>query len=125
MIPVIIFYAHAIFATYAFCKSYQSDGLVQAFLNVAFIVILFTVGWTVSDLFMGIIISENGYSIALPQNNILLMMLKLTGFFIPGGGGYGTIVPKDSLSLILLTIIEVLFYNFYFKKTKVIQESKA
>jgi hypothetical protein len=123
LITVIIFYAHAIFATYAFCKSYQSDGLVQAFLNVAFIIVLFTVGWTVSDLFLGIFISASGYSIAIPQNNFLLLLLKSTGFFIPGSGGYGTIVPKDSLALIFLTFIEVLFYNFYFKKTKVVQES--
>jgi hypothetical protein len=74
---------------------------------------------------MGIFIPVNGYAIAVPQNNIILLLLKSTGFFTTGGGGYGVITPKDSLALILLTFIEVLFYNFYFKRTKVVKEKKS
>ncbi len=116
MIPVIIFFAHTIFAVWAFGKSYQSDGLVQAILNVCFIIILFTVGWTVSDLIVGIFLSDSGYSIVLPHNPVALTFLKLTGFLrIQGGSGF--IQPKDSVSLIVLTVIEYYFYKFYFRQT--------
>ena len=118
MIPVIIFFAHAIFAVWAFAKSYQTDGIVQAFLNVIFIIILFTVGWTISDLLVGFIISGDGYEILLPTGKTAMFFLKMTGFIQLFGNGYGKLMPKDSISLIVLTIIEYFFYRFYFRQTK-------
>lgn len=117
MIPVVIFYLHTIFAVYAFCKSFQSEGLLQAFLNTGFIIILFSVGWTISDLFVGFIISSNGYLIDMPVNKIALSLLKISGFFTPGQGK-GTLNPKDSISLIVLSVMEYYFYKFYFRETK-------
>ena len=119
MIAVLVFYAHAIFACYAFSKSYQSDGFVQAILNVAFVVILFTVGWTISDLITGFFISENGYDILIPQGKVIFNLLKMSGIFRPLGDGFAKLLPKDSIALILLTTIEIFFYRFYFKKTKI------
>jgi hypothetical protein len=119
VIAVLIFYCHTIFAVYAFCKSYQSDGWVQAFLNIAFIIVLFTVGWTISDLVVGLIIAENGYNIFTPQNNVFLTLLKLTGFYKPSGNGMANLYPKDAISLIVLSLLEITFYRFYFKKTKI------
>lgn len=119
MIAVIIFYIHTIFAVYIFCRSFQSDGVVQAFLNVAFIIVLFTVGWTMSDLVVGLIISEKGYNLLIPQNNIILVMMKLTGFYRPIGNGFANLYPKDAISLIVLSSIEVLFYRFFFRKAKI------
>ncbi len=118
MIPVLIFFAHAIFAVWAFAKSYQTDGIVQAFLNVVFIIILFTVGWTISDLLVGFVISSEGYEILLPGGKVSMFFLKMTGFIQLYGNGYGKILPKDSVSLIVLTVIEYFFYRFYFKQTK-------
>src|SRR4051812_44279104 len=117
MIPVIIFYLHTIFAVYAFCKSFQTEGLMQAFLNTGFIIILFAVGWTISDLFVGFAISSNGYMIDMPSGKVMLNLLKISGFFTPGQGR-GTLNPKDSISLIVLTIMEYYFYKFYFRETK-------
>jgi hypothetical protein len=117
LIPVLVFFAHAIFAVWAFAKSYQTDGIVQAFLNVFFIVILFTVGWTISDLLVGFIVSDVGYEILLPTNGLSMFFLKLTGFIKVYGNGYGRLTPKDSVSLLFLTTIEIFFYRFYFKQT--------
>jgi hypothetical protein len=117
MIPVIIFYLHTIFAVYAFCKSFQVEGLLQAFLNTGFIIILFSVGWTISDLFVGFVISPNGYLIDMPVNKIAVSLLKISGFFTPGQGK-GTLNPKDSISLIVLSVMEYYFYKFYFRETK-------
>jgi len=117
MIPVIIFYLHTIFAVYAFSKSFQVEGILQAFLNTGFIIILFSVGWTISDLFVGFIISSNGYMIDMPTNKVFLSLLKISGFFTPGQGK-GVLNPKDSISLIVLSVMEYYFYKFYFRETK-------
>jgi hypothetical protein len=118
LIAVLIFYAHLIFACYVFCKTFQSDGIVMAFLNVAFIIVLFTVGWTLSDLITGLFISESGYRIMIPQGKVFLTIIKLTGFFKPESADYAKLLPKDSIALILLSTIEVLFYRFFFKEIK-------
>ena len=118
MIAVIIFFIHIIFASWAFSRSYQTDGWLQAFLNLTFIVILFSVGWTVSDLLIGIIVSQNGYVITTGQNAIMLVLLKITGFYKPLGNGSALLQPKDTISLIFLSLIELFFYSFFFRKTK-------
>jgi hypothetical protein len=122
MIPVLIFYLHTIFAVYAFARSYQSDGLLQAFLNIAFIITLFAVGWTICDLIVGFFISPEGYRVLMPESVVLLFMLKISGFFAQEGT-HVILTPKDSVSLILLTFIEIIFYNFYFARTKIAKVS--
>ena len=61
---------------YIFAKSFQSDGWVQAILNIAFMVILFTVGWTLADLFVGLIVSDQGYILNIKPNSILNNILN-------------------------------------------------
>lgn len=117
MIPVIIFFLHTIFIVYAFSKSFQVEGLMQAFLNTGFIIILFAVGWTISDLFVGFVVSANGYQVDMPTSKLILSVLKISGFFTPGQGK-GTLNPKDSISLIVLSLMEYYFYKFYFRETK-------
>ena len=123
MIDAIIFFGHTIFAVYAFARSYQVDGLLQAFLNVAFIIILFAVGWTISDLLVGFVIPVEGYTIATPHSKAAFALLKMTGVFVPGSDGYSTVSPKDTISLILLTVIEIFFYRFYFRSTKALKRA--
>jgi hypothetical protein len=118
LIAVIIFYLHLIFACYVFCKTFQTDGAVFALLNVAFIVVLFTVGWTLSDLIVGLFISDAGYRILIPQGKALLTLIKMTGFFRPESAGYAKLLPKDAIALVFLSTIEVLFYRFFFRKIK-------
>jgi hypothetical protein len=118
LIPVIIFFGHTIFAVYIFARSYQDEGTMQAFLNIAFIIILFAVGWTVTDFFTGFILPAEGWKIPIPGNNFIMGLLKLTGFYIPVDGNIARLAPKDSISLILLSIVEYYFYKFFFGKTK-------
>jgi len=124
LIAVIIFFIHLIFAFWAFSKSYQTDGWMQAFLNLGFIIILFSVGWTAADLLMGIIIPVNGFIISTGQNAVYLNLLKLTGFYKPLGYGNALLLPKDTCSLILLSVIEFYFYKFFFQKSKSITAGK-
>ncbi len=125
MIDVTIFFGHTIFAVYAFVRSFQTDGLLQAILNVTFIIVLFAVGWTISDLVVGLVIPASGYSIPNPGNPFLFVVLKMTGFFTPGNSGYGILAPKDTISLILLTIMEIFFYKFYFRSTEALSQQNS
>lgn len=118
MIIAVIYFLHAVFAVYAFAKSYQSDGWLQAFLNLAFIVTLFAVSLTVCELFVGLVIPDTGYTILIPTNKALLFFLKISGFYSQEGT-IVTLTPKDSITLIFVTVIEFVFYNFYFRKTQV------
>jgi hypothetical protein len=90
----------------------------MALLNVAFVIVLFTVGWTMSDLITGLFISESGYRIMIPQGKILLTFIKLTGFFKPESAEYAKLLPKDPIALVFLSTIEVFFYRFFFKEMK-------
>ena len=118
MIIAVIYFIHVIFAAYAFCKSYQNDGWLQAFLNLGFIITLFAVSLTVCELIVGIFISDAGYRILMPVNPVLLFMLKISGFYAQQGNVI-TLTPKDTITLVFVALLEFLFYRFYFKKASV------
>jgi len=118
MIIALIYFVHVLFAVYAFCRSYQSDGWLQAFLNLGFIITLFAVSLTVCELFAGIFISDTGYRMQMPANQFILFLLKISGFYSQQGATI-TLTPKDSITLIFVTLVEFFFYRFYFSKTKV------
>jgi hypothetical protein len=122
MIAVLIFFAHTIFSIWVFVKSFQSDGLLQSFLNIIFIIIIFSVGWTVSDFIIGFIISDSGYIINTPTNVILITFLKLSGTFKPLSASTSLILPKDTISLLMLTTLEIFFYRFFYKTLKSSEE---
>jgi len=117
MIIALIYFVHVIFAVYAFCKSYQNDGWVQAFLNLGFIITLFAVALTVCELFVGIFIPDTGYRITMPSNPVVLFLLKISGFYNQQGSNV-TLTPKDTITLICVTTIEFFFYRFYFRSVK-------
>ena len=123
MIIAVIYFVHVIFAVYAFSRSYQNDGWLQAFLNLGFIITLFAVSLTVCELIVGVFISESGYQIAMPANKVILFLLKISGFYAQQGTTI-TLTPKDSITLIFVSLLELFFYRFYFKKTSVTKEVK-
>lgn len=122
MIIAVIYFVHVIFAVYAFAKSFQSEGLLQAFLNIGFIITLFAVGLTVCELLVGIFVPDSGYRILMPGNPVLLFMLKISGFYSQQGN-YIQLTPKDSITLVMLSVLEYFFYSFYFRKTKIAEVS--
>lgn len=99
MIPVLIFYFHVVFLVYVFTKSYMEEGLVSAFLSSIFIVVIFSVGWTFSEFVMSFFLPETGLSL---------------------------LFPRAAFSLMLLTLLEVIFYRFYYgRKTLNIKKKAA
>lgn len=115
MIIAVIYFIHVIFAVYAFCKSYQNDGWLQAFLNLGFIITLFAVSLTVCEMIVGLFISDSGYRLTMPSNPVLLFFMKISGFYAQAGN-IVTLTPKDSITLIFVSVLEFIFYRFYFKK---------
>ena len=80
--------------------------------------------WPKALLIVGLVIPASGYSIPNPPGLFLYGLLKMTGFFTPGNGGYGILAPKDTVSLILLTVMEVFFYRFYFRSAEHLAQAK-
>ncbi len=117
MIIAVIYFVHAIFAVYVFARSYQSEGWLQAFLNLGFIIVLFAVSLTVCEIFTGLVVAESGYSFRAPSNAVLMFFMKISGFYSQQGPTV-TLTPKDSITLILVTVLEYFFYSFYFSKLR-------
>lgn len=87
MIIGLIFFIHIIFAFIIFTKKWQDDGLSDGFINLALIIILYSVGWTITGTFAKFIME--------PQ-------------------GFGLYFDRDTFSLVLLTIGEYFFYRKYY-----------
>ncbi len=88
MVTAIIFTAHFLFSLIIFTKKWQDESLSAAFLNMALIAILFSVGWTITGFISQVIMKPKGFGI----------------FF-----------DRDAFSLTLLTIGEFFFYKMYYK----------
>lgn len=91
MVTALIFSAHLIFILVIFTKKWQDESLGSAFTNLALIIILFAVGWSVSTSVVKIFIDSKGFGIQF---------------------------DSDAISLSLLSIGEYFFYSFYFKEDK-------
>jgi len=87
MVAVFIFYLHVVFLAYAFTKNFVEDSLTRAILSSIFIIVLFSVGWTFSEFVLGYIMESEGLSL---------------------------IFPRAAFSLMLLTVMEVIFYRYYY-----------
>ena len=90
MIPVLIFWIHIVAGVYLFVKKYYEETVSEAFLALAFAAIVFTAGWTFSSFAVHAIFGPRGLS---------------------------DILNDDSLSLIILTLMEAVFYKIWFRKS--------
>jgi len=86
MIDLLVFYLHTVAIVYAFSKGWQEEGLVEGVLSVGFIVIIFSTGWAISSLVFSFLISQEGIAVWL---------------------------NRDTIALLVLTIVEIVFYSYY------------
>lgn len=91
MVAVIVFYIHVIFLVYVFTRNLLDEGKASAVLSVIFIVVIFAVGWTLSEFIMSFFMQPAGVSL---------------------------LFPRYAFSLILLTGIEGVLYTFYYSRKK-------
>ncbi|MEW6653478.1 MAG: hypothetical protein AB1394_08410 [Bacteroidota bacterium] len=91
MISALIFAAHLVFVAYIFTKKWQEESLSAAFINLALVIVLFAVGWSIST-------------------SVVKLLFEPKGF--------GIHFDADTISLTLLTIVEYFFYTFYYSEEK-------
>jgi hypothetical protein len=98
MIDLLVFYVHVVAASAVFTKRWQEGGLGEAFLSLAFMALIFFVGWGMASFVVK-----------------LLMPVE----------GLGKAFNRDTAGLVLLTLAEALFYYFYFRKEEVGEATRA
>lgn len=95
MISALIFAAHLVFVSYIFTKKWQDESLSSAFINLALVIVLFAVGWSIATSVVKIFIEPKGFGIQF---------------------------DADTISLTLLTIVEYFFFKFYYANDKEVTE---
>ena len=98
MISALIFSAHLIFILVIFTKKWQNESLATAFTNLALIIVLFAVGWSIATAVVKLFIDSKGFGIQF---------------------------DSDTISLTLLSIVEYFFYKFYYHEDKTEQTVTA
>lgn len=88
MIIAFIFFLHIIFAGYIFYKKWQDESISSALIDLILIIIIFSVGWSVSTMITKIFLEPEGF---------------------------GKFFDRDTIALTLLTIGEFFFYRIYYK----------
>ena len=91
MITALIFSAHLVFMLVIFTKKWQDESLSSAFINLALLIILFAVGWSISTSVVKIFVDSKGFGIQF---------------------------DSDAISLTLLSVAEFFFYRFYYREDK-------
>ena len=97
MVTAFIFAAHLIFALYIFSKKWQDENLKSAFLNLALILILFSVGWSIATIIAKLFMEPEGL---------------------------GRFYNRDDFSLTILSIGEFFFYRFYYGEDNVNEDTE-
>jgi hypothetical protein len=88
MIDLLIFYVHAVAAAAVFTKRWQEGGTGEGFLSLAFMGLIFFVGWGMASFLVKLIMPPEGL---------------------------GLYFNRDTAGLALLTVAEAVFYYFYFR----------
>lgn len=87
MVNVLIFFVHIFFAAYIFITVKRTESLSDAFYNLALIVIIFSIGWSI---------------------------ISFLSQYIFEPGGFAEWFDRSTIDLTILTIGEFLFYRKYF-----------
>jgi hypothetical protein len=91
MITSLLFAAHIVFVAYIFTRKWQEDDLGTAFMNLALIVLLFSIGWAIAATALKPLMDPEGL-----------------GWFF----------TRDDASLLLTSLGEAFFYKIYYADEK-------
>lgn len=91
MIALFIFYIHVVAAVWIFTKRWQEADVKEGILGVGFLALIFSVGWSISAFLLQLVIDEKGFAVWL---------------------------DRDTLSLILLLVLESVFFCVHLKRKK-------
>jgi hypothetical protein len=88
MIDLLVFYIHTVAAAAVFTKRWQEEGTGEGFLSLAFMGLIFFVGWGMASFLVKLVMAPEGF---------------------------GVYFNRDTAGLVLLTVAEGIFYYFYFR----------
>lgn len=88
MVIAFIFLIHILFTIYVIYKKWKNDSFSSALIDLTLIIIIFSVGWSLSTMFVKV-------------------------FSDPAG--FGKHFDRDTIALTILTVGEYFFYRIYFK----------
>jgi len=115
MAAAFIFFLHACAAIYAFITRRRAGGLGEGILAVAFLGIVFAVGWTIATVFTNLLFT--------PEFFIKWYYHQTDSLFLRA---LRKELNRDTISLVLLTFGEVGFYYFFLEgKDEKSQESRT
>jgi uncharacterized membrane protein YhdT len=75
MITLLIFYMHTIAAVTFFTKRWQDASWKEGLLAVGFVLLIFSVGWTMSTFIVSLLIGEKGFGPWLDRDTLALLLL--------------------------------------------------
>ena len=104
MAAAYIFILHIIAAGYAFFSRKKTDGLSEGLLAVAFIGIVFAVGWTIATMLTNLLFTPEFFIKWYYHQTDSLFLRTLRKE-----------INRDTISLLILSFGEVGFYYFFLK----------
>jgi hypothetical protein len=101
MTAAFIFFLHIVLVVFVFIK-YKKEGIGEGFLAVAFVGIIFAVGWTIAAILTNLLFAPDWFIkwYWQPLDSWIWRTIRKE-------------INRDTISLLFLTAIEIVFYYFY------------
>ena len=101
MVAAFIFLLHFVLVVFAFFK-YKKEGIGEGFLAIAFVGIIFAVGWTIGSILTNLLFAPDWFIkwYWQPLDSWVWRNVRKE-------------ISRDTISLLILTTIEIVFYYFY------------
>jgi hypothetical protein len=106
MVAAFIFILHSALLVYAYNQN-KKEGIGEGLLAVAFVGIIFAVGWTIATMLTNLLFSFDWFVnwYWQPLNSWMAVRVRRE-------------ISRDTISLLILTSGEIAFYYFYFLMDK-------
>ena len=101
MVAAYIFFLHIVLVVFVFVK-YKKESLGEGFLAAAFVGIIFAVGWTIGSILTNLLFAPEWFIkwYWQPLDSWVWRNVRKE-------------ISRDTISLLILTTIEIVFYYFY------------
>ena len=102
MVAAFIFFLHIVLVVFTFFK-YKKESIGEGFLSVAFVGIVFAVGWTIAAILTNLLFAPEWFMkwYWQPLDSWVWRTVRKE-------------ISRDTISLLFLTAMEIGFYTFYF-----------
>jgi hypothetical protein len=102
MVSAFIFFLHFVMAVYAFIQ-YKKESIGEGFLAIAFVGIVFAVSWTIASMLTNLLFTFEWFVrwYWQPLNSWMWRVVRKE-------------ISRDTISLLILTSGEVVFYYLFF-----------